>query len=432
MKDQEFYKIYKEYFIEALSVLDEQSEAGKNISNKIDESVSFEGMGQISFSTMIKPDYGHFVFTKSDVLKEQNAYKVCQKYLTEKKYINNQMDEQAFMLNNLSKIANDLDGYRFEESNFEEIYNNVEDYINSDEVKVKCISQLNGFSCDVNEIIIDSQVKIIRYTEKECKEIWASNSRLWMRERFPITPDHFKIEVIRSIKKDVLRSGSWQNELQEILKKALTLLRLFKDSNLKIGSVVTMPGQWVPNAYSAMTGSNEMMFGGNYSFKISELPELVKLWNNLENVDFNNVYPLEIALKRFNFAHERVDVEDRLIDIMIGFETLFSESTTEIRYKISLRTAILIGKNLDERKIIFKLMQVAYDMRSSLVHGKKLEARIRISDPINKEYAIGEIIDLIRSRLSSSIKEFIFLSRSKTHSQILNKLHDSALTAGII
>lgn len=76
-------------------------------------------------------------------------------------------------------------------------------------------------------------------------------------------------------------------------------------------------------------------------------------------------------------------------------------------------------------------MQEAYNIRSLLVHGRKLEGKVSIPDPVNKDFKMHEFIDLIKNYFSNSIKFFIKLSNTKNHKQILNKLHESSLVSGI-
>jgi hypothetical protein len=427
MQDQELYKKFKDYFLEALGLLVKESEDGKNIPSDIEEDIKFEGPGSYSIGYVEKKDYVRFIFRKDNLLKDLDTYKACLQYLKDKKYIQDDINAQGFLENTLIDFAKDAGGFQFEENKFEKIYKAIESYISTDLVNFSCSTQLYGFKSDTDEIKIDDTAKIRKYSEEECKQAFKI-SCFYRSRMFLLSPSDFKLEIIFHKKKEDLRTSTGED--QEELRKTITLLRLFKPSTLRYGPIETKPIQWVPFG-GVITSGREEMFGGFYHFNISELPELKKLRSNIKRMDLSNVYPLEIALKRFNFAHERMSLEDKLIDIMIGFETLYSDSNTEIRYKISLRTAILIGENLDQRKIIFRIMQEAYNMRSDLVHGRKLEGKVSVSEPVNKEFTMHEFVDFIKNYLSDSIKAFIVLSAENNHKQILHKLHESSLIAGI-
>ncbi len=433
MKDQDFSRKFKDYFIEALGLLTKESNNEKEIPVTIDQDVDFGEKNEqgkytkFSFPNKSRKAYSRFVLQRYDLLKELNSYKACLQYLKDKKYVQDSMEEQGFFINTIVDFIKHTNGLQFNENKFEEIYKGISDYVSNDLVKFSCSAQIFGFESDVDELIIDESVSIRKYSEAECKEDWQ-HSRFFGSRMFILNPSDFKLEIIFSKKKEYLRHHAGEGQTE--LKNALTLLRLFKSSTVRIGPIQIKPAQWVPFGGITIAGIDER-HGGSYHLNIGELLELRKLWSDIKAINLTNVYPLEIALKRFNFAHERSGLEDKLIDIMIGFETLYSDSNTEIRYKISLRTAILIGNNLEERKIIFKVMQEAYLKRSDLVHGRKLEDRISVSKPVNKEFRMHEFVDLIKNYLSDSIKSFIKLSRNKNHKQIINELHEFSLTVGI-
>ncbi|MDT7043993.1 HEPN domain-containing protein [Candidatus Nitronereus thalassa] len=66
----------------------------------------------------------------------------------------------------------------------------------------------------------------------------------------------------------------------------------------------------------------------------------------------------------------RNKLEDQLIDLTISLEALFSPGDRmELGFRISQRTATLLGKTPNERKEIFQFIKDCYSKRSTLVHG---------------------------------------------------------------
>jgi hypothetical protein len=66
-------------------------------------------------------------------------------------------------------------------------------------------------------------------------------------------------------------------------------------------------------------------------------------------------------------------LEEKLIDLMISLESLFSREAQELRLRISLRASSLlsVGKESERSKIFRKIYQL-YDKRSKVVHGTEL------------------------------------------------------------
>jgi hypothetical protein len=65
----------------------------------------------------------------------------------------------------------------------------------------------------------------------------------------------------------------------------------------------------------------------------------------------------------------------RIAHYITCMEALFCTDSAELSYKLSERVALLLGRQLDERKRIYATMKSAYNIRSKTVHGDKLSSR---------------------------------------------------------
>jgi len=79
------------------------------------------------------------------------------------------------------------------------------------------------------------------------------------------------------------------------------------------------------------------------------------LWSALEKV--HERPKLAGPLRRFSYALERTLPEDKLVDLMIGAESLFFSDIGpadrgEFRFRLSTRVALLVGETPDERRQI--------------------------------------------------------------------------------
>ena len=86
---------------------------------------------------------------------------------------------------------------------------------------------------------------------------------------------------------------------------------------------------------------------------------------------------------------------------MNSLEALFNRGQAELNYTISRNIAVLLGKDVDESKIIFKKMKELYDMRSDIVHARKL-----------KVASERELLNL-RHYVRESIKEISYMNKNK-------------------
>ena len=76
------------------------------------------------------------------------------------------------------------------------------------------------------------------------------------------------------------------------------------------------------------------------------------------------------AARYYESSHERLEVVERLLDVAIGMESLFSPSDQgELNFRISQSAAQFLGKDAVERRKIFASIRDMYTRRSKLVHG---------------------------------------------------------------
>lgn len=205
----------------------------------------------------------------------------------------------------------------------------------------------------------------------------------------------------------------------------ITSLRLCHEGKITAGPLIA----------SSVNHDSEWSFGGTtvwtlvskrdflhqepkYVLYQSDIPHVNELVGSLAKLrKLGKLDAINVALRRFNSAYHGY-IEDRLIDQMIAFESLYIADDKELGYKLALRTAFLLGK---KKKQIFKDMKDAYDLRGNIVHGNKQVDRSKLEETIPKteEY------------LRQSIKRFLLLlSQGHSLREIRNKLDENILKSG--
>jgi len=105
-------------------------------------------------------------------------------------------------------------------------------------------------------------------------------------------------------------------------------------------------------------------------------------------------------------------LEERIIDLMISLESLFSRESDELGLRYSLRTTFLLGVGQDaERPNIFKKVRALYKKRSEVVHG---------TEDVKLEY---EEISILQKYVREAIKRLIHIEMSKEN--VLTLLDES-------
>ena len=93
-----------------------------------------------------------------------------------------------------------------------------------------------------------------------------------------------------------------------------------------------------------------------------------KYWSLIQN---NPPSHLTIALSRFNSSYERLSLADRLIDLVVALEAMFSErKSRSISYNVAKRCAGWLHSAEDDRLAALRFVKKMYNDRSDVVHGE--------------------------------------------------------------
>jgi hypothetical protein len=155
----------------------------------------------------------------------------------------------------------------------------------------------------------------------------------------------------------------------------LLALRLFKAGR------VTSSGnfQYVTSRFAGISpvmGRLGPMFGWHagqpYVLSLGEVPRFLEFWAHFDKARKRKA--IQSGVRRFEYAAERSQPEDEIVDLMIAAESLFLTETSkrdrgEMRYRLATRVALLVGTTLDERMRLWNFTRKAYDARSVIVHG---------------------------------------------------------------
>lgn len=156
---------------------------------------------------------------------------------------------------------------------------------------------------------------------------------------------------------------------------------------------------------------------------LQELPadfhqNLPRFWKNLQKA-INKHKFIALAVKRFSYAHERHDWEDRIVDLLIAAEALFlsqSKIQNNISYRLKSQASEFLGTDAKTKKDIFDDMSLAYKLRSGIAHGsielkntvEKIEKREIIT--FGEEYKLRQFTYRIQEYVRAAVCKMIDLS----------------------
>ncbi len=135
------------------------------------------------------------------------------------------------------------------------------------------------------------------------------------------------------------------------------------------------------------------------SYPEVNLNQLHKVKEKLIQVFYSEDKKIQLAFSRLENSLYRHNEGDRIIDIVIGLESLLSDDEkSELTHKLALRCAFLLQKSsLEESKLdIFKNMKAIYTYRSAVVHGNKqidLEKKRYRTDSKGRRWLVVELAE---------------------------------------
>lgn len=116
---------------------------------------------------------------------------------------------------------------------------------------------------------------------------------------------------------------------------------------------------------------------------------------------------LNLALRRFNYSYWQKPLEDKIVDMWIGFEALLGDQSRNGTARLIDRLQILLGRDDDERYQLRSFLGKAYDARSDVVHGRV----IRDTDIIKATtMTFKTVVFELRRLLAKAIKVRTFIS----------------------
>lgn len=144
-----------------------------------------------------------------------------------------------------------------------------------------------------------------------------------------------------------------------------------------------------------------------YSVRIDEIEGIKRLACRINKIDFNKRKSLRITCERFSRSFVEHREDEKIIDFMIAFESLFLKGKTvpsNTGQFIGLGCSMLLGKNDKEREEINEFLVEAYKIRNKIVHGSELVTPITIH---NETWEMEDFISQLREYLIESIKKLM-------------------------
>lgn len=242
------------------------------------------------------------------------------------------------------------------------------------------ICHLLGFRLDPSkEIKIDDTFLIRKLSFKESKLL---REKFYLGHQyflFGLKDFQFCVEIKNKINKKVLEPVKSFEEYNRSIEKRHGLLgelhqkffRLIVAMWLYSGKAVTMGGIFCydpeninNNAFSFYPETSKGKF---WKSPEKEIENFKKFWNVFSDMWFDSY---DIVVWYFKEAMHAKFIQDRLLKLTIAMDKILTpDGTVELRERFSTRAAVILEKEIGNRKDKKKFFKDIYSKRSGIVHG---------------------------------------------------------------
>ncbi len=165
--------------------------------------------------------------------------------------------------------------------------------------------------------------------------------------------------------------------------------RVYRDFSINYyGGYSTMTEGMGRSSFPEWTKIRNLNFQPNTVFRLNDeniwfLRNYPKSRKQLKSDD-----PITLSIIKYFRAIKTKNLNDAILDSVIGLETLLANRYTGISFQFRTNLALLIGQSYSDRVLIDKLGRILYFLRSNIVHGggvgNEFEANISKLGPRNK------------------------------------------------
>ena len=145
-----------------------------------------------------------------------------------------------------------------------------------------------------------------------------------------------------------------------------------------------------------------------YLLNIDEIDKIKILLEKIIYAELENNKSFRVACERFSRSFEERRDDDKLIDLAIAFESLFTDKDTSrsnvMGQFVGFGCSMLLGTNQEERDQIKQFLIKSFAIRNDIVHGREVKTPITIND---QKYEMSDLSLQLQEYLRASIKKLI-------------------------
>lgn len=273
--------------------------------------------------------------------------------------------------------------FELDESAVDLLVNEFEAFVDKPTIRFLFRSQLLNFKTPGDSIDLPEGLRIRRMTQSEVSAFhggsmttpWMIRPRAFGLHEFCIEGETEEPKAFGSLKDDEQPA---KDCVKACLDRAILCLRTFKEGRVGYDYVHFYPRTFCPLPLPSYGYGDLYVPFGNYTLNVEEYGSLTE---HAKMVFAISEPSMEMACSRLADAETRTKPQDRLVDAVIGMESLLlaglgkEDRKGELKFRFSLHYSTLFGTP-EERHRAFRIAKHLYDLRSMVAHGSTLVDRV--------------------------------------------------------
>lgn len=173
----------------------------------------------------------------------------------------------------------------------------------------------------------------------------------------------------------VAENDSASKRFQSFVEAAL----LFGSGDIRIGPMYRNFTRWTKNSSTVIGADRQKNGPRRYVLRRSTKNKLYNFYTNYFGLDLttSDWSFIRVAIDRFVSSVNRDNQVDRMVDLNVSLECLFS-SAGETSMKIANRTAALMGDEDEKKESCWRFIRDEYKLRNEILHGRKDVGKLNI------------------------------------------------------
>lgn len=293
-------------------------------------------------------------------------------------------------------------------STFDEHYSSFEELFYNDRLRFIDTVRLYNFESEEEEIFLEKGLVIkklphLQDGQAKMEELKYRPYAGFSKSEFVIERKYTALKRVGNFKpssEQIIAEMNESGDVFDLVVKALRILRrsaIYRENGVITKQLTFNPHAGVTSRFSFF---EKPVMGTKCTLSRQDAGEIKTIFTKMKQ----EKNPFIIASNRLGFGMERRSDEDKLLDYMIGLESLYlPDGQDELTFRLSLRVSFTLQQEMTVRKSDFDFLKKMYGVRSKIAHGK--EYNLTTDDIIKLEEKLRQSLKLYLTSPSKFSKE---------------------------